>query len=81
VIKSRRIRWVGHVTHFGEMRNVYKILVGKSGVKSPLRRSSHKWEENIKMDIMEIRIGSMDWIHLVQDRDDCQDLVNAVINL
>lgn len=66
---------MGHVALLGEIRNLYKVLVGKSGVKSPLRRSSHK------VDITDIGFGVMDWIHVAKDRDDWKDLVNMVMNL
>jgi hypothetical protein len=46
--------WVGHAEHMGELRNAYKILVGKPDEKRPLRRTMHKWEDNIKMDLKEI---------------------------
>jgi hypothetical protein len=49
VIKSRRLRWVGHVAHMGEMRNVCKILVGKPEGKRSLQRPRHRWEDNIRM--------------------------------
>jgi hypothetical protein len=53
----------------GEMRNVYNILVGKADGKCPLRRSSCRWDDNIRMDLMIIVWEVVDWIHLVQDRD------------
>jgi len=54
VIKSRRMRCVGHVVRMGEGRGVYKVLVGKPGGKSPLRRPRHRWEDNIKMDLQKV---------------------------
>jgi hypothetical protein len=53
-IKSRRMRWVGHVARMGDGRNVYRVLVGKSVGKRPLGRPSHRWEDGIKMDLREI---------------------------
>ena len=50
VIKSRRMRWVGHVVHMGEGRGMYRVLVGKPEGKRPLGRPRHRWEDNIKMD-------------------------------
>jgi len=47
VIKSRRIRWAGHVECMGERRGIYRVLVGKPNGKRPLRRPRHKWEDNI----------------------------------
>jgi hypothetical protein len=48
------MRWAGHVDHIGEMRNAYKILVGKSVRKKPLGRPRRRWEDYIKMDLVEI---------------------------
>jgi len=47
----------------------------------PLGRPRHRWEDNIKMDLQDVRYGGMDWIRLAQDRDTWQGLVNAVMNL
>jgi hypothetical protein len=60
VIKSRIIRWAGHVARIGEKRGVYRVLVGKPEGKRPLGKSRHKWEDNIKMDFQEVGCGSMD---------------------
>jgi hypothetical protein len=49
VIKSRRIRWAGHVAHMGEKRGLYRVLVGKPKVKSPLGRPTHRWEDNTNL--------------------------------
>jgi hypothetical protein len=56
-IKSRRMRWAGHVTHMGEGRNAYTVLVGKPEGKSPLERSRCRWEDGIKMDLRVIGWG------------------------
>jgi hypothetical protein len=64
VIKSRRMRWVGHVAHMGEGRGVYTILVGRPEGKRPLGRPRHRWEDNIKMDFREIGIDGANWIRL-----------------
>ena len=79
-IKSRRMRWAGHVARRGERRGLYRFLVGKPEVKRPLVRSRRRWEDNIKMNMQEVRWG-MDWIELAQDRDRWRALVNAVMNL
>jgi len=80
VIKSRRMRWAGHVAHMGEGRGVYRVLVGKSEGKRPLGRPRPRWEDNIKMDLQEVGFRGMDWIKLAQDRDRWRALVNAVMN-
>jgi hypothetical protein len=64
IIKSRRMRWAGHVARMGEKRSAYEILVGKLEGKRPLGRPRHRWENNIKMDLREIGWGGMDWIDL-----------------
>jgi hypothetical protein len=65
----------------GEKRNAYRILVGKPERKRPLGRPRSRWEDNIKIDLREIRWGGMDWIDLAQDRDQWKALVNTVMNL
>jgi len=80
VIKSRRMRWAGHVTRFGEERGVYGVLVGKPEGRRPLGRSRRRWVYNIRMDLLEVGCGYMDWIGLAQDRDRWRTLVSAVMN-
>ena len=72
---------MGHVAHMGEGRGLYRVLVGKLEGKRPLGRPRHRWEDNIKMDLQEVRCGGMDWIEVAQDRDRWQSLVTAVMNL
>jgi hypothetical protein len=57
VIKSRRMRWVGHVAHMGEKRGAYRILVGRPEGRRPLGIPRHRWEDNIKMDLQAVRGG------------------------
>jgi hypothetical protein len=64
----------------GEKRGVYRFLVGKPEGKRQLGKPRHGWEDNIKMDLPEVRCGGMDWMELAQDRDICQALVSAVMN-
>jgi hypothetical protein len=65
----------------GEKRNVYRLLVGKPEGKRPLGRPRHRWIDNIKMELLEIGLGVVDWIDLAQDRYRWRALVNAVMNL
>ena len=54
VVKSRRMRWVGHVANMGDGRDVHRVLVGKPEGKRALGRPRHRWEDNIKMDLQEV---------------------------
>jgi len=81
VIKSRRMRWAGHVVRMGEERGAYRVLVGKLGGKRPLGRPRRRWVDNIRMDLQEVGRGYVDWIRLAQDRDRWRTLVSAVMNL
>jgi len=81
VIKSRRMRWAGHVAQMGEERGVYRVLVGKPEGKRLLGRPRHRWMDNIRMDLQEVGCGYMDWVGLAQDRDRWRTLVSAVMNL
>jgi hypothetical protein len=56
-VKSRRMRWAGHVARMGEDRGVHRVLVGKPEGKRPLGRPSRRWEDNIKMDLQEVGGG------------------------
>jgi len=77
VIKSRRMRWAGHVACMGEERGVYRVLVWKPEGRRPRCR----WVDNIRMALQEVGCGHMDWIGLAQDRDSWRALVSAVMNL
>ena len=81
VIKSRRMRWAGHVARTGEERGVYRVLVGKPEGKRPMGRPRHRWVDNIRTDLQEVGCVYMDWIGLAQDRDGWRRLVSAVMNL
>jgi GTPase len=81
VIKSRKMRWAGHVARMGEGRCVYRILIGVSEEKRPLGRPRGKWEDNIKMDLREIGIDVAKWIRLAQDRVYWRAFVSTVMNL
>jgi hypothetical protein len=80
VIKSRRMRWAGHVAHMGEKTGAYRILVGRPEGRRPLGRPRRRWESNLKLDLQEVGWG-MDWIELARGTDRWRSLVNAVMNL
>jgi hypothetical protein len=65
IIKSRRMRWAGHVARMGERRNAYRLLVGKR----PLGRPRRRWVDNIRMDLGEVGWRDVDWIGLAQVRN------------
>jgi hypothetical protein len=65
----------------GERRNAYRLLVGKPKGKRPLGRPRPRWMDNIRMAIVEVGCGDVDWIGLAQDRDRWRVLVNSVLNL
>jgi len=69
VIKSRRMRWAGHVARMGEERGAYRVLVGKPEGRRPLGRPRRRWVDNSRMDLQEVGCGYVDWIGLAQDRD------------
>jgi hypothetical protein len=80
VIKSRRMRWAGHVARMEEGRGVYRVLVGRPESKRPLGRRRGRWEDNIKMDLKESGIDGTNWIQLAQDRFQWRAFVNTVMN-
>jgi hypothetical protein len=81
VVKSRRIRWAGHMARMGEGRGVCRVLVGKPEGRRPLERPRRRSEDNIKMDLQEVGRGCGDWMELAQDRDRWRALVGTVRNL
>ena len=68
VVKSRRMKWAGHVVLMGEGRGVCRVQAGKPEGKRPLGRPRRTWENNFKMDLQEVG-GGGDWMELAQDRD------------
>jgi hypothetical protein len=81
IIKSRRMRWAGLVTQMGGKKNVCRFLVGKPEEKWPRGKPRYRWIDNIKMGLLEMGLGDVDWIGLVQDGYWWWALVNAVMNL
>ena len=69
VIKSRRMRWAGHVPRMGERRVIYRVLVGEPEGKRPLARPRRRREDTIKMDLQKVGCGCTEWIELAQNRD------------
>jgi len=81
VIKSRILRWAGHVARMEEGRSAFKIFTGKATGKRPLGRPRRRWEDNIRMDLEEIGVNAGNWVYLAQNRDYWRALVNAALNL
>jgi hypothetical protein len=82
MMKSRRMRWSGHVGRMVEdKKNAYRILVGKPDGKKPLGRPRRRWTDNIKIDLGEIGWDGMDLIDLPQNRDQWRGRMNTVMNL
>jgi hypothetical protein len=81
VIKSRRLKWAGHMGRMGEGRGVNRVLVGRPKGKRPLGRPRCRWEDNIKIDFRKIGIDGTNWIRLVQVRVQWRAFVNTVMNL
>ncbi|KAJ4452141.1 hypothetical protein ANN_03659 [Periplaneta americana] len=77
-IKSRRLRWAGHLARMGESRNACRVLVGRPEGKRPLGRPRCRWEDNIKMDLREVGYDDRDLINLAQDRDRWRAYVKVI---
>ena len=80
-LKSRRMRWAGHVACMEQFRNAYRVLVGKPESKRTLGRPRRRWEDNIKMDLREVGCDPGNWIVLAEDRDQCRADARAVMDL
>jgi transcription termination factor 2 len=80
VVKSRRMRWAGHVARMGEGRGVHRVLVGEPEGNRPLGRPRRRWKDDIKLDLQEVG-GDGEWMELAQDRDRWSALVNTVMNI
>ena len=81
IIKSRRLRWAGHVARMEEGRSPFKILTGKPTGMRPLGRLRCRWEDNIRMDLEELGINAGNLVDSAQDRNYWRALVNAALNL
>jgi hypothetical protein len=79
-IKSRRMRWAGHVERMREDRGVYRVLVGKLEGKRAVGRPRRRWEGGVKMDLEEIGWDGVDWVHPAEDMDRCLAFVDMVMN-
>jgi hypothetical protein len=81
VIKSRRMRWAGHVARMGGRRGMHIGYWWESEKERGHWERRHRWVEDIKMDLREIEWNGMNWVHLPQDRDQLRALVKTVMNL
>ena len=81
VVKSRRMRWAGHVVRMGDGRVVHRVLIGKPEGKRPLGRPRRRWEDNIKIDFQEMGGACGGWMDLAQDRDRWRALVSTARNI
>ena len=80
-LKSRWLRWAGHVARMEQSRYVYRVLLGKPESKRPLGKPRRRWEDKIKMNLREMGCDPRDWIALAQDRDQRRAYIRAVMNL
>ena len=81
MIKSRRLRWAGHVARMEEGRSAFKSSTGKPTGKRPLGRPRRRWEDNIRMDLEDTDMNAGNWVNSSQDRDYWRVLVNGALNL
>ena len=81
VIKSRRMRWAGHVACMGDRRSAYRVLVESRDENRSLGRPKRRWEDNIKIGLQVVGWGGIDWIAVTQNRDRQLTPVNVVTNL
>ena len=80
-LKSRRLRWAGHVERMEQSRNAYRVLVGKPEGKRHSGRPRSRWEDNIKMNLREVACDPGDLIALAEDMDQWRAYVRPVIDL
>jgi hypothetical protein len=63
-MKSRRMRWAGHIAQMGKKRNAYRLLVRKPEGMRPLERPRRRWVDNIRMDLVEVGWGDVVWLRI-----------------
>jgi hypothetical protein len=80
IVKSKRMKWAGHVARMGEKRYAYTLLVGKPEGRKPIGRQRRTWVDN-RMELVEVGLLDVDWIGLAQDRDRWRARVNSALNL
>jgi len=68
IMKSRRLRWEGHVDRMGEIRRLYSILVGRPDGRRPLGRPRRRCKDNIRRDLREVDVRDENWLDIAQDR-------------
>jgi hypothetical protein len=78
-MKARRMRWAGHVARMREKRHAYRLLVGKPEGRRRLGRPRRRWVDNIRMDLVEVGWGDVDWIGLAQDSDTWSELCGHTV--
>jgi hypothetical protein len=78
IITARRARWAGHVGRMGEKRKAYRLLVRKPEGRRPLERPRRRWVDSIRIDLVQVGWGGVDWIGLAQDRDRWRAQLNGV---
>ena len=81
IVKSRKLRWAGHVTRMENERGAWKLLVGKPEGKRPVGRRRIRWENNINHDLRKVDYTRDDWKTLAEDREVWRAYVHAVMNL
>ena len=81
MIKSRTLRWAGHLARMEEGRSAFKILTGTFTEKRPLGRPRRRWEDNVRMELEEIGNNAGNWVDSAQDRNYWRALLNAALNL
>jgi hypothetical protein len=81
IIKARRMKWEGHIARMWKKRSTYNMLVRKPEGRRPLGRPRRRWLNNIKIDLVDVGWGDVDWIGLSQDRHRWRVLVNSILNI